>query len=124
MESYPIMLNVKGKAAVVVGGGQIASRKINSLVQAGAIVTVVSPELHKNIEKLYKEGKISWKMKDFEPKDLKDAWIVIAATNCRNVNRIVASSTRNDQLVNVVDDQNMGNFQRSEERRVGKELRS
>lgn len=111
METYPIMLDVKGKDTVVIGGGKVATRKITSLVQAGAMVTVVSPELHKSIEMLYKDKRIFWRRKEFEPKDIETAWIVIAATNSRDINRFVASSTRTDQLVNVVDDLKMGNFQ-------------
>ncbi|MCR1835540.1 NAD(P)-binding protein [Oceanobacillus caeni] len=111
MESYPIMLNIKGKDAVVVGGGQIAYRKIVSLIQAGASVTVVSPKLHANVEKLFIDKQISWRNKEFEPTDLEATWIVIAATNSREVNAFVASSAGNHQLVNVVDNQELGNFQ-------------
>lgn len=110
METYPVMLNIKGKAVAVVGGGQIAYRKMDSLLRAGAKVTVISPEINLNVEKLYRENQISWKNKAFEPNDLDSAWIVIAATNSKKVNESVALSSGNHQLVNVVDNHEIGNF--------------
>ena len=65
MEAYPIMLSIKGKEAVVVGGGTIAYRKMIGLLQAGALVTVVSPEVHEKVEQLYLESRIEWKKKEF-----------------------------------------------------------
>lgn len=110
METYPIMMNIKDKVAVVVGGGQIAHRKVIGLLQAGAQITVISPAIHVNIEKLLHTNKITWKKKKFESVDLDSALIVIAATNDQKVNEYVALSTRNYQLVNVVDNQEMSNF--------------
>lgn len=110
METYPVMLNIKGKAVAVVGGGQIAYRKMDSLLRAGAKVTVISPEINLNVEKLYRENQISWKNKAFEPNDLDSAWIVIAATNSKKVNESVALSSGNHQLVNVVDNHEIGNL--------------
>lgn len=110
MKSYPIMLNIEGKAVVVVGGGLIAYRKITGLLQAGAYITVISPVIHSKIEQLFIENKISWKNKSFEPVDLDSALIVIAATNSEIVNTFVASSAGKHQLVNIVDNPELSTF--------------
>ena len=109
-DSYPIMLNIKDKAVVVVGGGLIAYRKMVGLLQAGACVTVISPMIHSEIEKLFTENRIDWKNKLFEPDDLDSAMIVIAATNSEMVNKLVASSVGKFQLVNVVDNPELSTF--------------
>jgi precorrin-2 dehydrogenase/sirohydrochlorin ferrochelatase len=110
MESYPIMLNIEDKAVVVVGGGLIAYRKMVGLLQAGACVTVISPMIHSEIEKLFTENRIAWKNKLFEPDDLDSALIVIAATNSEMVNKFVASSAGKFQLVNIVDNPELSTF--------------
>lgn len=110
METYPIMLNMKGKAVAVIGGGRIASRKMVGLLHAGANVTVVSPEINSNIEKLVNKKQINWKKKLFEPGDLDSVWLVIAATNNKKINEFVASSSENHQLVNVVSNDEIGDF--------------
>jgi precorrin-2 dehydrogenase/sirohydrochlorin ferrochelatase len=110
MESYPIMLNIEDKAVVVVGGGLIAYRKMVGLLQAGACVTVISPTIHSEIEKLFTENRIAWKNKLFEPGDLDSALIVIAATNSEMVNKFVASSAGKFQLVNIVDNPQLSTF--------------
>ncbi|MER2090818.1 MAG: NAD(P)-binding protein [Sporosarcina sp.] len=110
MDGYPIMLNLKNKEAVVVGGGQIAYRKIAGLLQSGACVTVISPVIQLKIEELLSDNRIAWRNKIFEPEDLDSAWIVIAATNNEKVNEFVALSAGNYQLVNVVDNQEISTF--------------
>ncbi|MBO0586986.1 NAD(P)-dependent oxidoreductase [Sporosarcina sp. E16_8] len=110
MKSYPIMLNIEAKGAVVVGGGMIAHRKIVGLLQAGAYVTVISPMIHSEIEQLIAEKKITWKNKEFEPNDLDSALIIIAATNSETVNSFVASSSGTHQLVNIVDNPELSTF--------------
>lgn len=110
MEAYPIMLNIKNQEVVVVGGGTIAYRKIIGLVQAGASVTVISPVIDGKIEKLRTEYNIEWKNKEFEPGDIASALVVIAATNSKIVNELVALSAGKHQLVNIVDNPEYSNF--------------
>ncbi|WP_342511864.1 NAD(P)-binding protein [Sporosarcina sp. FSL K6-1522] len=110
MAFYPVMCNVENTVAIVVGGGRIAYRKIVGLLQAGACVTVISPEIHVEIEKLLEEKQIIWRKKVFEARDLEFAWIVIAATNHQEVNEQVALATSPHQLVNVVDNPEISNF--------------
>lgn len=110
METYPIMMNMKNKVVIVVGGGQIAHRKLIGLLQAGAQITVISPVIHVEIRKLLTADQITWKSKLFEPADLGGALLVIAATDDRKVNENVALSARDNQLVNVADNQGISNF--------------
>lgn len=110
VEAYPIMIDLKDKIVIVVGGGQVAYRKIAGLIETGALITVISPVIHVKIEKLLTENQIFWKNKLFEPTDLNDALLVIAATDDREVNENVALSAQENQLVNVVDDKEISNF--------------
>ncbi|WP_243291083.1 NAD(P)-binding protein [Bacillus sp. FJAT-47783] len=107
---YPAMLNLVGKRAVVVGGGKIATRKVKTLLKAEANVTVVSPTVTEELHQLAQLHHIEWKEKTFDPKDIREAFLVIAATNNRNVNEIVFESTTDHQLINIVDDQRRSNF--------------
>lgn len=111
MGTYPMMLNMKNKVAVVVGGGTIAYRKTLNLVQVGAHVTVISPSLHPKMKELFINQQIKWNNKAFEPQDLQGALLVIAATNQPQVNAFVAASAGNHQLVYVVDNQALSDFQ-------------
>lgn len=107
---YPAMLNLSGKKAVVIGGGAVAARKILTLLEVDAKVTVISPELHESIMELVLEKKITWKQKRFEPNDLQDFFLIIAATNHSAVNVQVYESANDQQLINLVDRPDLSNF--------------
>lgn len=111
MSGYPVMLNLTGKQAVVIGGGHIAHRKIISLLDAGAVVTVVSPDVIPVMQELVRQHDVTWLKKKYEPKDIENAMLVIAATNQKTVNRDIAEQAKDYQLVNVVDQPELGNFQ-------------
>jgi precorrin-2 dehydrogenase/sirohydrochlorin ferrochelatase len=105
---YPAFLDLRGKKAVVVGGGSIAERKTFSLVQAGAEITVVSPSLTKKLEKAKSDGRISHVSRGYRGGDLRDSFLVIAATDSEEVNSRVARDA--PALVNVVDVPSECNF--------------
>ncbi|MDQ0176529.1 NAD(P)-binding protein [Bacillus chungangensis] len=111
MGTYPIMLHVKNKNVIVVGGGKVAYKKITSLLIAGADITVISPTVISPIKKLVDERQIRWLQKTVKREDLRDAFVIIAATNNEKVNKLIAQSSSSHQLVNVVDNQKTGNFQ-------------
>lgn len=98
---YPVLLNLTGKKAVVVGGGRIAERKVLSLVKASANITVVSPSLTSRLLTEKKEKRIDHLPRPYKKGDLKGAFLVIAATNLPEVNQRVAKDA--SCLVNVVD---------------------
>lgn len=107
---YPIMLNLTGKRVVVIGGGAVAARKIETLLEANADITVVSSELHEKIIPAFNDKLLTWKQKQFEPADLTDAFLIIAATNQAAVNVQVYDNTSNQQLINIVDRPDLSNF--------------
>jgi siroheme synthase-like protein len=101
---YPIFLNLEGKKCVVVGGGEVALRKVRALLDSGARVVVVSPTLNSGLAQLARVETISLISREYEPKDLKDAVIVVAATDIAEVNQKIAKKARKHGiLVNVVD---------------------
>lgn len=107
---YPIMLNLAGKSAVVIGGGKIAERKVNGLLETGASITVVSPEVTSGLEQLARSGKIDWIQEPFYPQQLQQAFLIVAATDSREVNEAVFDSTSPHQLINIVDDPERSSF--------------
>lgn len=110
MPKYSIMLDVKERDAIVVGGGQVAYRKVVGLLQAGASVTVVSPNINEDMQHLHVKNMIVWKEKVVEKMDIQEAFIVIAATNDQHVNERIASFIDKHQLINVVDHPKVSNF--------------
>lgn len=104
MRLYPIALKLEGRTAVVVGGGSVAARKVGSLLECGARVTVVSPELCPELEERAAAGSIVVHRRGFEAADLDEAMVAIAATNITAVNEAVLAAGRARRaLVNVVD---------------------
>lgn len=98
---YPVFLNIQGKKCVVVGGGDVAWRKVCSLKEAGAKVTVVSPEFCHELEK---ETEIERIRQKYDEVFLKEALVVIASTDDEEVNKkIYYDAIKRGQLVNVVD---------------------
>lgn len=87
---YPSALRLSGRRVVVVGGGQVAQRRIPALLAAGADVLVVSPEVTPAIEGLVTGGEVTWTRRGFREGDLAEAWYVIAATDVTEVNEQVS----------------------------------
>lgn len=100
---YPIMLNIEQKRVLIVGGGKVATQKINRLLEQKADVAVVSPTLTDILHNYALNGQIQWINRTFKQEDTKDAFLVIAATNNRSVNDLVKKSCSEGQLINVVD---------------------
>jgi len=98
-----MMLNIAGKSAVVVGGGKIGYRRALGLLEAGAKVTVISPDIHEQLEHLWNKKQLLWNRKTFESNDINDVLIVIAATNDSIVNQLVADCAGPNTLLNIVD---------------------
>src|SRR5215813_150965 len=105
MNLFAMFAKLDGRRVVVVGGGEIAAGKLDGLLQAGAKVAVVSPEVNSQVSSLVKEGKIEWRKKEFAPEDLDDAFLVIAATSVPSLNESVYhAADRRGLLCNAVDD--------------------
>ncbi|NLW06383.1 MAG: bifunctional precorrin-2 dehydrogenase/sirohydrochlorin ferrochelatase [Clostridia bacterium] len=102
--TYPVTLNVLGKPCVVVGGGRVALRKVCSLLESGAAVTLICPEANEELRLLAEQGSLVWKQKHYQEKELDGYFLVIAATANRAVNsEIAAYCHKHNILVNVAD---------------------
>ena len=110
MVYYPINLNLNGRKVVVIGGGRIAERKIMGLIEAMAVVTVISPKLTLELMEYAEEGKLIWKEKDFTAEDIQDAFLVIAATNQPEINLAIKKAAAPHQLVSLVDNPEESDF--------------
>ena len=91
---YPVGLRLSGRRVVVVGGGQVAHRRVAGLLEARASVTVVSPELTPALEALVAPGSVTWHPRRYVPGDLSGTWYAVAATDDPEVNAAVATFWR------------------------------
>ncbi len=108
---YPVFLNVKGRKCVVVGGGQVALRKVTVLLEHGADVEVISPDLCLELARLARSGEIRALTREYQAGDLKNIFVAIASTDNSEINqRVVAEARRRAVLVNVVDDAENSDF--------------
>jgi precorrin-2 dehydrogenase/sirohydrochlorin ferrochelatase len=104
MKYYPIFLRVEGRACVVVGGGPVAERKVVSLRQAGARVTVVSPRLTPGLAALAKSGQVEHRARRYQTGDLAGMFLAYASTNDESVHAAIAREAQElDVPLNVVD---------------------
>ncbi len=111
MDYLPIFIQLRGSPAVVVGGGNVALRKVDLLLKAGARVTVIAPKLHDELRALAGRGQLDYVAMAFQPHHLDGTSLVIAATNARDVNAVVSDAAKARRLpVNVVDDPELSTF--------------
>jgi uroporphyrin-III C-methyltransferase/precorrin-2 dehydrogenase/sirohydrochlorin ferrochelatase len=104
MQLFPLFLKLAGRKVVVVGGGPVAAGKVASLLEAGAEIAVIAPEVEPGLADLATAGKISVARRSFEAADLGGAWLVVAAAT-PDVNRGVAAAAESQRLfVLAVDD--------------------
>jgi uroporphyrin-III C-methyltransferase / precorrin-2 dehydrogenase / sirohydrochlorin ferrochelatase len=104
MDALPIFMRIKGRRCLVVGGGEVAARKVTMLRKAGGDVLVVSPELHHELTAMVEAGQIIHQADVFRAEQLDGACLVIAATDDEQVNRAVYAEANIRHLpVNVVD---------------------
>ena len=111
MKYYPVNLDMTNKRCVVVGGGDIAERKVERLLECGAQVTVVSKSLTPVLKTRKKTGQMDHIDRDYEDQALDGAFMVIGATDRNDVNeRISKDAMARGLLVNIVDDPDRCNF--------------
>ena len=111
MEHLPIFINLKQKPALVVGGGDIALRKISLLIKAQAKVNCLSPLFCAEIKDLSMDGMVNLIEKSFDEEDIKDYSIIIAATDDSSVNVLISKLAHSQRIpVNVVDSPELSSF--------------
>jgi precorrin-2 dehydrogenase/sirohydrochlorin ferrochelatase len=102
---YPVNLLVSGRRVVVVGAGRIAARKIGSLLQAGADVHVVAPEVGTEVREWADTGRLTLVERPFRDTDVEEAWLVVTATDVPEVNRAVFEAGESRRIfTNSADD--------------------
>lgn len=108
---FPAFLNLNGKLCIVVGGGEVAARKVEALLEAGAFVRVISPEVTPALVQLAASGRLEIWAETYRPGQLEGAFLVVAATDDEAVNRLVSQEAfTRSLLVNVVDVPELSNF--------------
>lgn len=108
---FPLFADLRGRPVLVVGGGAVAGRKVQALLEAGARVTVGAPALDAQLKALAERGRIDHRDGGFEPCWLDGVWLVIAATDDERINRAVAQAANARRvLVNVVDGAEASSF--------------
>lgn len=109
---FPLFLDLRGRRVLVVGGGEVAARKVAALLDSGAAVAVVAPALAPALAALAKANRLAHIPAAFAPEQLDGSWLVIAATDDGAVNRAVAAAAHARRLfINVVDDAELASAQ-------------
>lgn len=108
---FPVCLKITGRLCLVIGGGRVAERKTRALLEHGALVGVISPELNKGLASLAGEGTVAWLARPYQKGDLAGAFLVIAATDDPAAQeQIHAEAEAGNILLNVADLPEWGNF--------------
>ncbi|HEY1492595.1 MAG TPA: siroheme synthase CysG, partial [Steroidobacteraceae bacterium] len=111
MDYLPVFLRVSGQPVLVVGGGEVALRKVEWFLKAGAQVTVVAPALHAHLRARVDAGEVTHIEQVFAPALLADKMAAVAATDERAVNAQVSAAARARGIaVNVVDEPDLSTF--------------
>lgn len=111
MAYYPLNVDLNGRKCVVIGGGAVAERKVEMLREFGAVVVVISPELAPSLKSLAANEQIVYIPGAYRPGMLDGAFLVIAATDDNDTNRVVSADAQEKNIpVNVVDDPDLCTF--------------
>lgn len=103
-------IQINGRLIIIVGGGKVAERKACNILSAGAKLTIISPTLTFELQQLRDSGAIAHLPQKYSPGDLKGAFMVIAATNDRETNRLVADEAEKIAiLAEITDNPSSGN---------------
>ncbi|MBM7704667.1 NAD(P)-binding protein [Metabacillus iocasae] len=107
---YAVMIDLTHKNIVIVGGGSVATRKVQSLLKERAYITVIAPWFTEELLELEQERKVQLIRKEVEKRDIEAAFLIIVATNHSQVNEAIVKCASPSQLVNVVEKPENGNI--------------
>ena len=111
MKYYPVFIDLKKKLSLVIGGGSVASRKVEQLLKAGARVRVISPELSELLREKLERGEIEYLQREYQRGDLEGVFLAIAATDDYRLNaQIAGEAEERGVLFNAVDQPELCNF--------------
>jgi precorrin-2 dehydrogenase/sirohydrochlorin ferrochelatase len=101
---YPLFLNLRDRNCVVVGGSEMAERKTRGLLDAGARIRVIAPEVTRQISAWAESGKLQWNARPYQIGDLRDAFLVVSAADAETNARAFAEAEAEHTFCNAVDD--------------------
>ncbi|MGD9269011.1 MAG: bifunctional precorrin-2 dehydrogenase/sirohydrochlorin ferrochelatase [Desulfobacterales bacterium] len=111
MRYYPINLDIKNRRCLVVGGGAVGTRKVKTLLDCGARVTVVSPDPTPQLQELAAQGAIQLKQRPYRNDDVDKMFLVIGATDDERLNRQISNDAeQHNTLCNIADRPEVCNF--------------
>lgn len=111
MRYYPICLDIRDRCCLVVGGGSVGTRKVKTLLDCGARVTVVSPDISERLEELARHERVELKQRAYRAGDLKGMFLVVGATDDENLNRQISRDAEKlNLLCNIADRPEICNF--------------
>ena len=111
MKYYPVYLDIRNRNCLVVGGGAVGTRKVMTLLNCGATVTVVSPAASEQLLELADNGMIIFKKRSYQTTDLDNMFLVIGATDNEGLNRQVHRDAEHlNKLCNIADRPEACNF--------------
>ncbi len=111
MSLYPVFFKLDDAPCLVIGGGSVAERKVENLLEAKASVKVVSPNITQALQGMIDKGQIEHERRNYREGDLEGFSVVIAATNSREVNaQIYREAVARKVLINSVDDSEHSSF--------------
>ncbi len=109
---YPLFADLRDRPVLVVGGGTVAERKVEALLHAGARPRIAARELGPRLAQWHQQQQVQWLATAFDPAQLDEVWLVIAATDDVVLNRAIADAAGQRRLLaNVVDDAELSSFQ-------------
>lgn len=109
--NYPVSISLMGKKVVVIGGGNVAQRKVKDLLKTKCNLEVYASEIESGFARYMDERKVKYSQIEYSEEKIQDAFMVIAATDDRTVNELISNFCNdNNILVNVVDARDESNF--------------
>lgn len=108
---YPIYLDIENKPILIVGGGTVALRKVETLLEYGALVKIVSPRIIPELQDMVNKEHCEWIPREYSSEDIQDSLLIFSCTEKEEVNAQVAEDAKaNNRSVNVVDDPDKCSF--------------
>ena len=101
---YPLFLNLEGRLCVVVGGDEMAEQKTRELLDAGARIRLVAPEVTNQISAWAESGKLQWEARTYQSGDPEDAFLVVSVADAATNARVFAETEAQHTFCNAVDD--------------------
>lgn len=111
MKYYPAYLDIRNRRCLVVGGGRVGTRKVKTLLDCGARVTIISPQVSQQLKKLADNQRATIKNRSYQPEDLEGVFLVIGATDDEKLNRQISrDAEKRGLLCNIADRPEICNF--------------